>query len=602
MHEVIGYILYMDFMNHFTGWFIILFSIILLIWHHILVKKDMGTNAWRIWSVLCFAPLIVCAVHFYLNCYKGNESYSVRLYCPIYAGALTLIVLCILRKKKVLYKIAAVLTILASFAGFGYATFKQLADYHQPHIANFSRCGYVESFDKILADMKKNYVLNDWKEIDYDKIRADLMPKVEEAEKNHDLKAYYKVLYEYMSYFHDHHIWLDGFSSEGTRIAKETEEEMAGNDYGFSLITVDSGETIAVMVEEGSAAEKAGIRLGTVITKWNGVDISKAIEEAKYTLGTDEPVKANFDKVKAMYFAGLSEGTVEVTFIDPVSGEKTVSLESIGNYSKRLYAALGRFNHQGLIATFDIEEFKKLPDDEKLAVYKQLKEEGENYLSKMITDDCGYIVFNSEFYDTVKDVLADVKGEYPEIKELVNSKLQEMKSQGMKRLIIDARNNGGGYPIILCELVSLFTDHEILMDMEGNDCRKVRVDGRWKDLDVIVLTNMNCGSSGDGLIYAFLQCPNVTVMGMTNSDGIFQSVGGSCVTSDSAFMVSYPVFPSNDSNGVPMIDTKPDRISRVPLDVMIPVTKKACETIFDVNSDKDYEIEYALAYFDRERK
>ena len=140
------------------------------------------------------------------------------------------------------------------------------------------------------------------------------------------------------------------------------------------------------------------------------------------------------------------------------------------------------------------------------------------------------------------------------------------------------------------------------MDMEGNECRKVRVDGRWKDLDVIVLTNMNCGSSGDGLIYAFLKCPNVTVMGMTNSDGIFQSVGGSCVTSDSAFMVSYPVFPSNDSNGVPMIDTKPDRISRVPLDVMIPVTKKACKTIFDVNSDKDYEIEYALAYFDRERK
>ena len=266
---------------------------------------------------------------------------------------------------------------------------------------------------------------------------------------------------------------------------------MAGNDYGFSLITVDSGETIAVMVEEGSAAEKAEIRLGTVITKWNGVDIAKAIEEAKYTLGTDEPVKANFDKVKAMYFAGLSEGTVEVTFIDPVSGEKTVSLESIGNYSKRLYAALGRFNHQGLIATFDIEEFTKLPDDEKLAVYKKLKEEGENYLSKMITDDCGYIVFNSEFYDTVKDVIADVKGEYPEIKELVNSKLQEMKSQGMKRLIIDARNNGGGYPIILCELVSLFTDHEILMDMEGNECRKVRVDGRWKNLDVIVLTNSN---------------------------------------------------------------------------------------------------------------
>ena len=175
---------------------------------------------------MCFMPLIVCAAHFYLNCYKGNESYSIKLYCPMYAGALALIVLCIFRKKKVLYKIAAVLTILVSFAGFGYSVFKQLADYHQPHIANFSRCGYVESFDKIMADMKKNYILNDWKEIDYDKIRADLMPKVEEAEKNHDLKAYYKVLNEYLSYFHDHHISIGGFSDEGALIAKEAEEEM----------------------------------------------------------------------------------------------------------------------------------------------------------------------------------------------------------------------------------------------------------------------------------------------------------------------------------------------------------------------------------------
>jgi hypothetical protein len=220
----------------------------------------------------------------------------------------------------------------------------------------------------------------------------------------------------------------------------------------------------------------------------------------------------------------------------------------------------------------------------------------------MITDDCGYIVFNKEFYNTVGDVIADFKGEYPEIKELVNSKLQEMKSQGMKRLIIDARNNSGGYPLISCELVSLFTDHEIDMDMEGNNIRKVRVDGRWKDLDVIVLTNMNCASSGDGLIYAFLQCPNVTVMGMTTSMGIFQSVGGMCVTTNSEFMLNYPVFPSNDANGIPMIDTKPDRITRVPIDVMIPVTAKACETIFDDDYNTDYEIDYAIAYFTNNRK
>ena len=597
MQEILGYIAKMDFIHHFTGWFIIVFSIILMIWHHVLVKKDKDAKAWRIWSIMCFVPLILCAVHFYLNLYKGNVSFSLSLYPYMYSGALALIIMCFLKNRKVLYKIAAVLTILASFAGFGYTVFKLLADEHTPHIANFTRSGYVECFDKIMSDMKKNYVLNDWKEIDYDKIRADLMPRVEEAEKNHDAKAYYKVLVEYVNYFHDGHISLDSCSDIGSRIAKEADEELAGNDYGFALFTVDSGETIAVTVEEGSAAEKAGIRFGTIITKWNGVDINKAIEEADYVLGTAEPVKANFDRIKAIYFPGLSSGKVEVSFIGPDSTEKTVSLDSIGNYSKRLRSTVGCFNHEGLRATFNIEEFKKLPDEEKKAVYKQLKEERENYRSKMISDECGYIVFNSEFYNTTGDVIADIKGEYPEIKELVNSKLQEMKSQGMKRLIIDARNNSGGYPLISCELVSLFTDHEIDMDMEGKNIRKVKVDGRWKDLDVIVLTNMNCASSGDGLMYAFLRCPNVTVMGMTTSMGIFQSVGGLCVTTNSEFMLSYPVFPSNDANGVPMIDTKPDRITRVPIDVMIPVTAKACETIFDGNSDTDYEIDYALAYF-----
>ena len=602
MQEILGYIAMMDFMNHFTGWFIIIFSIILMIWHHVLVKKDKGAKAWRIWSILCFAPLILCAVHFYLNLYKGNESLSLHLYPYMYSGALALIIMCFLKNKKVLYPIAAVLTILVSFAGFGYTVFKLLADEHLPHIANFSRCGYVECFDNIMADMKKNYVLNDWKEIDYDKIRAEIMPKVEEAEKNHDGKAFYKALVEYVSYFHDGHISLDGCSGKGSSFAYDADLELAGNDYGFALFTLDSGETIAVVVEKGSAAEKAGIRFGTVITKWNGVDISKAIEEADYKLGTAEPVKANFDRIKAIYFPGLSSGKVEVSFIGPDYAEKTVSLDSIGNYSNRLYSALGCFNHEGLAATFKIEEFKKLPDDEKKAVYKQLKEERENYRSKMISDDCGYIVFNKEFYNTVGDVIADFKGEYPEIKELVNSKLQEMKSQGMKRLIIDARNNSGGYPLISCELVSLFTDHEIYLDMEGNSLRKVKVDGRWKDLDVIVLTNMNCASSGDGLIYAFLQCPNVTVMGMTTSMGIFQSVGGMCVTTNSEFMLSYPVFPSNDANGIPMIDTKPDRITRVPIDVMIPVTAKACETIFDDEYNTDYEIDYAIAYFTNNRK
>ena len=109
---------------------------------------------------------------------------------------------------------------------------------------------------------------------------------------------------------------------------------------------------------------------------------------------------------------------------------------------------------------------------------------------------------------------------------------------------------------------------------------------------------MYCASSGDGLVYAFLQCPNVTVMGMTTSEGIFQAIGGVCVTPGSEFELRYPIVSAIDADGNPMIDTGTDRVTRVPLDVMIPVTAEACEIIFDGDDDTDYELNYALEYFE----
>ena len=597
MLDMLDYIFRMDFLTLFTGFFTIGFSIILLISHHVLTKKNKGARGWKIWSALCFVPLILCAVHFYFSSFKGMESFSIKLYLPMYSASLILVILCLLRNRKILYTIVSVLVVLASLAGFGYMIFKRLAKNQMGQIGNFSRCSYVESFDLIMADMQQHYVMNEWKDIDYDEIRACIMPKVEEAERNNDPKAYYAALLEYVNMFHDGHMSITGFSEEGMQIVSEVNKELAGNDYGFALFTVDSGETIAILVEEGSAAEQGGISFGTVITKWNGVDIDEAIEGADYFLGTGAPVKANFDRVKAMYFPGLSEGRIEVSFIGNDSKEKTISLDSIGNYSKRLNLALSCFVHNVLIGTFDRAEYMSLSDEEKNAFKAQVKAVRENYRTKMLSDDCGYIVFNSESYDDVGDVIASAKDEYPEIKELVNSKLEDLRAQGMEHLIIDTRNNTGGLSLISRELVSLFTDHEIAMEMSGQNSLTVKVDGRWSDLDVIVLTNMKCCSSGDGLIYAFLQCPNVTVMGMTNSMGIYQAIGGVCITPDSVFSLNYPIIPTYDSDGVIMIDTRSDRVTRMPVDVMIPVTLEACEIIFDGDDDTDYEVDYALDYF-----
>lgn len=527
---------------------------------------------------------------------------SVSVFFPFYIGAFAMLIWQFFANTKVMYRISTTFVGIAAVLGLISGVFNMTVNNFMIRLGNYSKEGYVESFDSLVADMKEYYVLNDWKEIDYDEIVAVIRPKIEEAEKNNDYVSYYKALYEYIGMFHDGHMWIDSLNEEGAMIRVQADKELAGQDYGFSLYTIDSGETIAIMVEEGCEAYNLGIKNGTVITKWNGIDITQAMNEADCILAASQPVLANEEEIKPICFAGMGDETLEVSFLDDNNKEITITVSSIGCYDKRLEKALQRFYHQ---PEWDNEAVLQMTVEERQAALDEFLAEIENFRTKMLTDDCGYLAITGEEYDMVGDVIAEVKGEYPEIREMVNSKLEEMKAQGMKKLVLDLRNNGGGYPIILCEVVSLFTKDEINMGSDamlvGGEYKtiveyRVKADGRWSDIPVAVLTNCECGSSGDGLIYALSKCPNVTTMGITCSDGIYQSVGGYSVMSNSNFYIHYPIFPSLDENGDLMIDTKADRVTRIPLDVMIPVTKEAALLIFGEDNNCDYEVEFAIRY------
>lgn len=598
MKLVFSDLYFMDRITLLLSLFIILYFIGLVVWHSIIKKKDGSMKLWRIFSVV---PLALCVVHFVCSSFRGNIRLSVNVFFPFYIGAAAIVIWQFTANTKVLYRVSSAIVGAAAVFGLVFGTFNMTVNNDMIHLCNSSKESYVESFDKIVADMKEHYVLNEWKEIDYDKIAAIVRPKVEIAEKNNDPVAYYKAICEYVAMFHDGHIWIAPLDADGSKIAGQAYRELAGNDYGFSLFTIDTGETIAVMVEEGSEANNLGINNGTVITKWNGIEIDRALGEADCIIASSCPVKANEDMVKPIYFAGMGGETIEVCFIDENGNEKAATISSIGYYNNRLEKTLQRFFNE---YEFDREAFIQMSDEERQAAFDALKAANENFRTEMLTDNCGYLAITIEEYDTVGDVIAEIKGKYPEITELVNAKLEDLKSRGMTELVIDLRNNGGGYPIIICEVVSLFTNDEIDM---GYDALKingeymtvteysVKADGRWADLPVVVLTNSECGSSGDGFVYAFSRCPNVTTMGITCSEGIYQSVGGYVVLPDSNLYLHYSIMPSLESNGDIMIDTKADRLTRIPLDEYIPVTKEAALTIFGDN-DCDYEAEYAVNY------
>jgi len=125
--------------------------------------------------------------------------------------------------------------------------------------------------------MEQYYVLNNWKDIDYDKIREDYIPKIRDAEKRNDEIAYVTALFEFVYEFGDGHVSVRGNKAK----IDAAMTKYAGKDYGFSMFRTEDGDIVAILVNEESECFKKGIHEGTIITKWNGVPVNQASARVK---------------------------------------------------------------------------------------------------------------------------------------------------------------------------------------------------------------------------------------------------------------------------------------------------------------------------------
>lgn len=448
------------------------------------------------------------------------------------------------------------------------------------YVTDYSELGWADSFSHMIDTMSESYISRNYKNIDFEGLKARFVPMVEEAEKNNDKKAFAKVLLEYQYEFHDSHIWF----AQNSGILSQAKEELVGNDYGLSMYKLESGDTIAIMVEEDSQAERAGIHNGSIIKKWNGVDVDEAMQNVRcLDYWYQFEVLENEELMRPIFLAGQGGETAKVTFITDDGSTRTVQLDSMGNYKSRESAVLNRF-------------------------YSYNRLSGENFSYKMVNNDVGYLRITKEHYkNEVTDIATNIIGKYIEVYEDTDKKLQELSDNGMKYLIIDLRNNGGGYEQIADAVASLFADRTLtnLCGVERNGkiipFTKFHTfdEGKWKDLPVAVLVNDAVVSSGDVLTHLLSQCPNVTVMGITSSSNSVQTVGGHCYLSDDMFEVYYPIINSLDENNE-ILEVTADRQARVGFDLRIPVDYDAAMMIFS-DSEEDYEFDYAVDYLYNQR-
>lgn len=403
---------------------ILLYSIILAILCPIFKQKEK----YAIMRILCVLPVIGALVHFAVY---GTITFWAFKY--LYLETLLPLINLLPGKSG---KLTAAKSVTASVLAFAVCINFLINSISSPMVHNYTRYSYTESFKKMLNTMEREYVLSSWKHIDYDALLEEYLPKVEEAEKNNDEVAYAAIITEVTYRFYDSHVysWL---SPELDMAAREY---LAGNDYGLSMIQLDDGSVIAIFVEPDSEVYNLGVHDGTTILSWDGQDINEAIKNVECIYPSIKfPVESNEDVFRPLFLAGKGGDSIDITFVTDDGDQQSINVQKIGNYDDRLMCPY-------------------------VMLSNQYNMEYRNNYACMLNDKCGYLQIIKEHFDTVSDNISAIrKGYYPELTEYYAKLIGDLKDQGMEYLVVDIRNNRGGYDSCAGALASLFTDEKTHM-------------------------------------------------------------------------------------------------------------------------------------------
>ncbi len=434
---------------------------------------------------------------------------------------------------------------------------------------------YVKDFQDGIASMKEHYVLMEHKGVDLDALYEKYLPLFEEADKEHDEVAGYIAWCCFVAEFHDGHV---NFSPNSMEVMDLAYEQTCGNDYGLSLMELSDGRVAAVNVEENDLFAAAGIHNGTIVTAWDGREITEVAKESLAYRMFTFPDKDNEAFWLAMFAAGVGGDSVEITYLDDAGTEKTLKLLKQGNYYARMKETMEIVNR-------GVE-----------TGHMMWQEVGEDAVVLRIK----LMMFDSETMETEN---------YSSMQADIRAKAEEYKAAGKTHLILDLRDNGGGSGQMVKALASLFVPEgeyyyctDGLWDDKAASYVKDPATGQfmpgkehyfqgeniWEG-PVSILVNSNSVSAADHLVMIMQGMENVTVMGFTEPNGSGQGIGY-------AFLESGNLCFSNalmlNKDGSVFVDSGVDRESSNQIDVVVPFDEEAVRVLFD--EDGDYVLEKCL--------
>lgn len=550
--------------NHLFNISLLLLFVYLIIVIFLYIFKNKMNN--KVSRVLCLSSMIIAIIHYIY--YYVPDDFQVSIFLFIYIYPIFIIIWQLFKRFKKVFKV--LFYMLMFFGIFGYVlTYYVTLQMDNLHV--LTRYRYTNSFNKTIEILKKEYVLNDHKKIDYIYLYDKYYSLINQAEENNDEELYMKTMYEFSSNFKDGHFIFNIFDEN---IKKKIYKQYYNKDYGFGSILLSDGKVSAILVDKNSEAYKKGLRDGMIITKKDNLNVEEAMRDIVIPKN-NYPVLEDELLFKSFYLFATGNEKVNVTFINKDGKEKNIEVSSISDENNKPEKLWNKIMYY----------------DEKL----------NNFDTKVINKNTGYIVINHENTDIFKGLIGygiDDASYYMD--EILDKKIGNLVNQGISTLIIDLRNNNGGYLVEAEAIASMFTKDSYLVLKEAKynsnlyNKSYLKGNGKYSDLKLIVLVNSNTISSGDILTYLLKKNENTKVIGFTNSNNSSQSIGGLILLSGGKFSIVYPTYKALDENNNVFIDSDYNRDATLKLDVRLDLTKDNINDIVYSNDDYDYLLEYVV--------
>jgi len=282
-------------------------------------------------------------------------------------------------------------------------------------LEDFSQMGYAEAFDGMVELFSTEYAFTEYKNIDWDALHGEYRPRFEQADRANDALEYRRALRDFLAEIPDGHV-------SGPFI-QEDFQAGAGGGLGLAIREVEGGEVYVNFILPGAPAGQAGIVPQARILEINGQPIQQAIDSADPNWLGPHSTEHSRRLAQLVFATRFPPGeTVELTYQNPGESEETVELRAVPELES-LFFALFPEEQMG----FD------LPVE-----------------ARMLPNGYAYVQINSFFDNKLLTV------------ELWNRLMQTLNANGVPGLIIDLRQNGGGWGYIADQMAAYFFEERLI--------------------------------------------------------------------------------------------------------------------------------------------